>query len=230
MHTFFSQHIENDKIILDEEESRHCTKVMRLTIGTSLWVIDGKGNRYTCAIETAGKRVSLDILETKFQSQKSTCVVAVSPTKNADRMEWMTEKMVEIGVQKIAFIQTENSERSRLNLGRIEKKAISALKQSGNLWMPELVADQKLNDFIKTDDSEIKLVAHCYEGQKATIGNIISQKQTTILIGPEGDFSETEIKGLINGGYLPTSLGNSRLRTETAAVVACTLINHFTLI
>jgi 16S rRNA (uracil1498-N3)-methyltransferase len=135
--------------------------------------------------------------------------------------------MVEVGLAKLIFIKTEKGERSRLNEKRLMKKAVSALKQSGNLWLPEIQTEVKFKDFLTSDQSEKKFVAHCFDQEKTVLTKGLGVQSVSVLIGPEGDFSQGEVEMASAAGYEQLSLGIPRYRTETAAVVACTLINHF---
>jgi 16S rRNA (uracil1498-N3)-methyltransferase len=229
MHHFYSTDVSDSHIRLDEEESRHCTKVMRLSLGDEIIVFDGKGKSLLCRITEAKKQVSAEILKTiKDDSIRPlSLTLAVSPTKSSDRMEWMVEKLVELGIARIVFIKTEKGERSRINEIRLFKKAVSAMKQSGNLWLPSIETEVKFKDFIVSDTSEFKYVAHCFNEDKSQIDSQLSDSSISMLIGPEGDFSNTEVNLAQEAGFEPISLGLPRYRTETAAVVACTLINHF---
>ncbi|MBO6516291.1 MAG: 16S rRNA (uracil(1498)-N(3))-methyltransferase [Bacteroidia bacterium] len=229
MHHFFSREIDNDLIRLDEEESRHCVKVMRLGIGSEVLVMDGLGKLYKCEVRTTGKRVELNPLEVLANQAEPVfnLTLAVSPTKSADRMEWMLEKLVEVGIQKLVFIKSEKGERSRLNTKRLHKKAVSALKQSGNLWLPTIETEVGFKDFVTSDSSGNKFIAHCFDKDKVQIDGSVPQSDVTVMIGPEGDFSEREIELAQQNGYAPLALGLPRYRTETAALVACTLLNHF---
>ncbi|MFT5725727.1 MAG: 16S rRNA (uracil1498-N3)-methyltransferase [Bacteroidia bacterium] len=229
MHHFFSQEISDNKIVLSEEESRHCIKVMRLNIGDEIRVFNGQGQTYMCSIQTKGKYVEaqvIEVLQTE-DAPKLKLTLAVSPTKSADRMEWMVEKLVEIGVFRLVFIRTEKGERSRINEKRLVKKAVSALKQSGNLWLPIIETNVNFKDFIENESSETKFIAHCFDKDKAQINRAMLSKSACILIGPEGDFSVTEVDLATKAGFQPLSLGLPRYRTETAAIVSSTLINHF---
>ncbi len=229
MHHFYSTDIDGSRITLNEEESRHCIKVMRLSIGDQVMVFDGNGRQYQCTISETGKTVHLSVNEIvkEESAPQLTLTLAVSPTKSSDRMEWMLEKMVEIGLARIVFIKTEKGERSRLNEKRLMKKAVSALKQSGNLWLPEIQTEVKFKDFLQSDNSDTKFVAHCFNQEKTQLSGNLNTSSISVLIGPEGDFSQSEVHMASEAGYTQLSLGIPRYRTETAAVVACTLINHF---
>ncbi len=229
MHHFFSQELHQNRFVLSEEESRHCVKVMRLSMHDQIKVYDGKGKIYVCEITGTGKRVEATIIEVlEDQSEPSlSLTLAVSPTKSADRMEWMMEKLVEIGIAKVVFIKTEKGERSRINLKRLEKKAVSALKQSGNLWLPVIETEVRFKTYVETEQAQNKFVAHCFDKVKAQITKGLEGNTVAVMIGPEGDFSEAEVNQANAAGFVPLSLGLPRYRTETAAVVASTLLTHF---
>lgn len=229
MHQFYSTNIEADEILLSEEESKHCTRVLRLGVGDNVVVFDGKGGEYQCQIIDDGRQVRLAILKQIHEPSEPTwkLTIAVSPTKSADRMEWMLEKLVEIGLYRIVFIQTEKGERARLNVKRLHKKAVSAMKQSGNRWLPLIETEVRFKDFLSWDVSETKYIAHCFEKEKSDIKTGSKTASVSMLIGPEGDFSMDEVNRAISSGYQPVSLGLQRYRTETAALVAGTLLNHF---
>ncbi|HVD97149.1 MAG TPA: 16S rRNA (uracil(1498)-N(3))-methyltransferase [Cytophagaceae bacterium] len=217
------------ELSLSEEESLHATKVLRLKEGDHISLLDGKGHRYEAElIKANAKKCSFKILET-FEEQKKRSYslhLAVAPTKNIDRIEWFVEKAVEIGIDEISFLQCEHSERKNINTERIEKIAVSALKQSMNLYLPvihELVPYKK---FISEKRDEHCFIAHLEEGDRKVFKQeIIDKERILILIGPEGDFSKEEIQLALAHGYIPVTLGESRLRTETAALAACFICN-----
>jgi 16S rRNA (uracil1498-N3)-methyltransferase len=229
MHHFYSHDITDSIVTLNEEESRHSIKVMRLSIGDEIMVFDGLGKALRCAIASSGKIVTANVLSVEREETKPvfSLTLAISPTKSADRMEWMMEKLVEIGVTRVVFIKTEKGERSRINEKRILKKAVSALKQSGNLWLPQIETEVKFNDFIEREKTKHKFIAHCFDKAKYQINGGLKGEAVCVCIGPEGDFSETEVNAASALGFAPISLGLPRYRTETAAVVAGTLFNHF---
>lgn len=230
MQYFYSTQITNDSIFLDAEETQHATRVLRKSVGDEIYVLDGKGSCFLASIQSIGKEIKAEIISVhQVQAQPPLKLhLAVSPTKKADRMEWMVEKMVEIGVHQISFINTEKGERSKLNLERMEKKVCSAMKQSGGLWMPQIQQNIKFANFLDTESSTTRLIAHCFDDKKNNVdGKLGTSNSVCVLIGPEGDFSKKEVAAAIGKGFIPISLGESRLRTETAAVVACTLVNHF---
>ncbi|MBO7100949.1 MAG: 16S rRNA (uracil(1498)-N(3))-methyltransferase [Bacteroidales bacterium] len=222
---------------LDPEESRHAVRVLRMREGDELNVTDGRGNLYLCNIVDADDRAcSVDVAETlsTFHFPLSTLHLAVAPTKNPSRMEWLVEKAVEIGVGEITLLQCDHSERSFLKTDRLEKLAVSAMKQSLHTVLPKINPTVKLSDWLNSQlstlNSQLKFIAHCEADKPRTplAAALKPGKDVVVLIGPEGDFSEEEIALALACGFQPVSLGPSRLRTETAAlyaVVAFNLIN-----
>lgn len=218
---FFSNQIKEDLIRLNPEETAHATKVLRIKNGDTLFVTDGIGNLYHCKYLSNHKKEALaQIISSENHSQRdySGLHLAVAPTKNIARYEWMIEKATEIGVGQITPLICHHSERKTLNSDRLEKIAISAMKQSLKTIIPKINPPILFSDFFQPNH----LVAHLKkDGTSIQLKNITKTEEMTILIGPEGDFSEKEIE---NAG-LTISLGNNRLRTETAALVACTIYN-----
>lgn len=215
---------------LPEEEARHCVRVLRLGEGSEIDLTDGKGNFHKAVIEQANpKHCLVSIAETipqpplwPFQLH-----IAVAPTKNIDRMEWFAEKATEIGINAITCLNCRYSERRELKKERIEKILISAMKQSLKATLPELTGMTDFKTFVKQPFNGKKFIAHCEEGEKSLLKQVCQPGENVlILIGPEGDFSTEEIKLACEEGFIPISLGESRLRTETAALVACQTI-HF---
>ncbi len=225
MQLFYAPDIQ-EKQSLEAEEARHCIKVLRHKVGDMIYVIDGKGNRYHCQIVAYKKNIcELLILDTvHFTNPHEHIHLAIAPTKNADRMEWMIEKVTEIGIGSIQFLQCQHSERKHFKTDRLEKKAISAMKQSLKWHLPVLHTIQSYDDFIAqdTDAYSNKCIAYVSETDTPHLFNAAkTQEAVLVLIGPEGDFSSDEIKSAVQNGFTPVSLGDSRLRTETAAIVAC---------
>lgn len=221
---FYSNNISNEVIILEDQEAAHCALVLRKKVGDVIYVMDGKGNRYKCGIDAVSKRdVKCSILETESKPKSEHITIAIAPTKNRDRLEWMVEKLVEIGVEAIILMNTKNTERSRTNLERLEKKAVSAVKQSLRFYIPE-IKEMDFKDAIKLDIQK-KFIAHCYEEQSKSSSQSTNKSTTNqlILIGPEGDFTKEEVELAFTSGFIGLDLGEYRLRTETAAVVAVTL-------
>lgn len=213
--------------VLNPEESQHCCKVLRLKTRDSILIIDGKGNSYEAEInEPHRKKTSFKIIKniSSLNKPKHHIHLAIAPTKSMDRMEWLIEKATEIGIQEISFIQTSNSERKILKTERLLKKAISAMKQSQNLFLPQINELESFKSFInKKHTGEKKYLAYVEKNNPPEhLKSLIKAKeQALILIGPEGDFDTTEIKQALDNQYISISLGANTLRTETAALVAC---------
>lgn len=230
MNIFYEPGIKNT-LKLSEEESRHAIKVLRLTAGDLLYVVDGKGGYFKTQVSNAHeKRCELRILEEfpEFGKRDFYIHIAIAPTKNLDRIEWMVEKCVEIGVDEISFLQSRYSERKEIKIARIEKIAIGAMKQSLKAFLPKLNEMVRFEQFLKSDNFSgvQKFIAHLEESERKLLHHEIKTKEKyCILIGPEGDFSKEEISQAIASGFNPVSLGESRLRTETAGIVACHTLN-----
>ena len=218
---FYSQHIEGEFLHLKDQEAAHCVLVLRKKPGDRIVVIDGSGNRYTGVIDKVSKRdVECQIIKTEHFPLPTTVTLAVAPTKNRDRLEWMIEKVVEIGVKRIVLMSTQNSERHKVNTERLYKKAIAATKQSLRVHLPEIV-EMKFSDVLSLE-AQTKRIAHCREDQPR--GTAKSKEgEVLLLIGPEGDFTSQEIDEAIAAGFIGLDLGQFRLRTETAAIVATAL-------
>lgn len=220
---FYTQSISGVSLSLEDQEAAHCSLVLRKKVGEIIYVIDGKGNRYKSRIESVSKNVvACSILETDTRTQTENITIAIAPTKNKDRLEWMVEKLVEIGVERIVLMNTKNTERTRTNINRLEKKAISAVKQSLRFYIPEIVVMEYV-DVLKIE-ATAKYIAHCYPEQSKSACRLLDNKSTDtlILIGPEGDFTTQEVEQAFKLGFQGLDLGEFRLRTETAAIVAVT--------
>ena len=228
MHTFYTPDIAV-KAELPEEEAAHCLRVLRLTIGDEVRLTDGKGYFYKAVIDAiAGKRCQVKVLETIFQDPlwKGHLHLAMAPTKNIDRTEWFAEKATEIGFDELSFLNCRFSERKVIKPERIEKIVVSAVKQSLKARKPKVNDMIDFDKFVKQDFKGQKFIAHCYEGEKPLLRDVLdSQADALVLIGPEGDFSREEVALAESCGFQPISLGKSRLRTETAALVAVHLMN-----
>ena len=229
MHVFYTPNIDKAHE-LPEEESQHCTRVLRLTSGDEIMLTDGKGSFYKATITaTNNKRCLFEINETIYQEPlwKGHLHIAMAPTKNMDRNEWFTEKATEIGIDELTFLNCRYSERKVIKNERIEKIIISGIKQSLKARVPLLNGLTDFKSFIKQDFDGQKFIAHCYdENDKVYLKDVLNKNENVlILIGPEGDFSEEEVKLAKENGFKAISLGNSRLRTETAALVACHTFN-----
>ncbi len=219
---------------LDAEESRHAVRVLRLREGDELNVTDGRGNLYRCRIVTSDDRACvIEAAEQEFSVLHSPFSIhlAVAPTKNPSRMEWLVEKAVEIGVGEITLLNCDHSERTFLKTDRLEKLAVSAMKQSLHTLLPEIHPAVSLRDWLNSQfsivNSQLKFIAHCEADKPRTplATALTPGKDAVVLIGPEGDFSPEEIALALDCGFQPVSLGPSRLRTETAALYAVTAFN-----
>ncbi len=215
---------------LPEEESQHAIRVLRLQAGDHIELIDGKGGYYKAEIIFPHhKRCEVRILETQteFHKRPYHLHIAIAPTKNIERLEWFAEKATEIGIDEITPVICRFSERKIIKHDRLEKILISAMKQSLKAYLPKLNEQCTFEQFLKRTDPGQRFIAHCYdENSKKLLSSLYVPKQNaTILIGPEGDFSPEEVEQALKAGFVPVSLGESRLRTETAGVVACHTVN-----
>jgi 16S rRNA (uracil1498-N3)-methyltransferase len=224
MHLFYIPAITSGTVILPEEESKHALRVLRLQAGDQVALVDGTGGYYQASIQEAHpKKCQLRITaaQQQYGLRPYQVQVAVAPTKNLDRMEWFVEKATEIGIDDIFFLTCERSERKQLNTERLEKIVVSAMKQSLKAYKPRLHPLQPWKDFLARCDPRHTYIAHLEEHNRQALHQIAVPEKCCILIGPEGDFSLKEITLAYEKGIKPVTLGNSRLRTETAALVAC---------
>ena len=216
---------------LPEEEAAHCLRVLRLSQGDKITLTDGKGYFYEAQISVASaKRCSVSILNKTFQPfyWRGHLHLAMAPTKNMDRTEWFAEKATEIGIDEISFLNCRFSERKVLKVERIEKIVVSAVKQSLKARKPQINEMTSFDKFVRQDFPGDKFIAHCYAGEKPLLKDVLSnEKDTLVLVGPEGDFSPEEVELALSCGFRPVSLGMSRLRTETAALVAAHVMNLY---
>lgn len=222
MRLFFDENIaESATHILNEEESKHIIRVLRLGQGDNIGILDGKGNQYICEIaDPHPKRCMVEIKEKISKPEPSPAIhIAIAPTKQMERIEWFMEKATEIGITEITLFTSDNSERVKINEDRLLKKLISAMKQSQRLHLPKLNIIKSFKELI--DQYPTGLIAHCYEGEKSTIAEQFKSLNGPILIGPEGDFTMNEVEQALSSGYKPITLGDNRLRTETAALYSC---------
>jgi 16S rRNA (uracil1498-N3)-methyltransferase len=209
-------------VLLDPQEALHITKVFRKRDGDKVEFTDGMGTLYSAELVVEGKKTSARFMEiVRKDDVEHPLQLAVCPTKNNERLEWFVEKAVEIGIGRILLVEAEHSERVHLKLDRLHKIAVSAMKQSLKLRLPEIVPIESFNDVVNQCATEIKCIAHCYDTEKKLLRDaLLKNSSATILIGPEGDFSKKEVEQAVQNGFIPVSLGTSRLRTETAALVA----------
>lgn len=221
MHLFYNPHIQDDHFVLEEQESKHAIRVLRLVRGDRVILVDGKGGWYEAIItDDHPKRCSLKI-ENSIMGYKPLSYelhLAVAPTKNLDRFEWFLEKACEIGVSEITPLICRRSERRQLKPERLEKILVSAMKQSLRAYKPVLHQSTTLEDFLKTERRGTLGIAHCYPMDRLGINDLEPSGSYTLMVGPEGDFTEEELEASLKAGYVPFHLGSSRLRTETAAV------------
>lgn len=232
MQLFYNAEISplTESFSFDREESKHIIKVLRKKNDDILFVTNGLGFLFTTKIILASdSKCTVEIVSYEQATPAATQLhLAVAPTKMNDRYEWFLEKATEIGIQEITPIICDRSERKVINRERYEKILLSAMKQSNTLFLPKLNPAIAFKDFIKQKNEGLQLIAHCEETNKKTLKSVLNTKtNVTVLIGPEGDFSEKEIDLALAQHYIPVSLGNTRLRTETAAVVACHSVVFF---
>lgn len=225
MHIFYTPDISSNEYILTEEESKHCTRVLRLKTQDIVYLVDGIGGFYSARIIDDNPKkckVSVYHTEKEYGKRNYKLTMAVAPTKNIERFEWFLEKATEIGVDRIIPFYSQQSERKIIKADRLNKIIESAMKQSKSAYHPVLENIISFNELISKDFKGIKLIAHCLEGEKVLLKNAVNKNNDIIiLIGPEGDFNIDEIRKAKLKEYTEISLGNNRLRTETAGIVAC---------
>ncbi|WP_426492186.1 16S rRNA (uracil(1498)-N(3))-methyltransferase [Hymenobacter sp. 102] len=223
-HTFFAPDLTTAPThTLPEDESKHAVRVLRLTEGDAVVLVNGQGGVFGAEVAEANpKRCQLRIVQPRQMARRPYHVhLAVAPTKNLDRMEWLVEKATEVGVDQITFLRCARSERRELKLERLEKIAVSALKQSGQAWLPQLTELTDFGRFLPTVTPETTFIAHLEDGERTPLARVAGLATgCCILIGPEGDFTPQEIEAAFACGVRPVTLGASRLRTETAALAA----------
>ncbi|WKL49899.1 16S rRNA (uracil(1498)-N(3))-methyltransferase [Flavobacterium pectinovorum] len=232
MQLFYNPNIDEttETFSFDKEESRHIIKVLRKKDSDILHVTNGLGLVFETEITLASdnKCIVVVLSITKSPEPKFRLHLAVAPTKMNDRFEWFLEKATEIGIQEITPIFCDRSERKVVNKERFEKIILSAMKQSNETYLPKLNEAISFKEFIKQKNEGLQLIAHCEETDKKSLKEVLKPNENvTLLIGPEGDFSEKEIALAIENNFQPVMLGNTRLRTETAAVVACHSVVFF---
>lgn len=228
MWIFYCPDIKSD-MELPQEEAGHCIRVLRLKEGDVIRLADGRGSFHDARITAVtGKRCFVHIVHSEQQPPlwKGTVHIAVAPTKLMDRNEWFVEKAVEIGVDRITFLDTDHSERDVIKMERIEKIAVSAMKQSQKATLPVLEGMTKFRELLARPFDGDRFIAHCDEGPRVHLADaLVPGHDSMVLIGPEGDFSKAEIDMALKAGFKPVSLGDSRLRTETAALASVLMMN-----
>lgn len=216
---------------LPEEEARHALRVLRLQSGDEMFLMDGAGTFYRAEVSmVSGKHCLYTITETLPQQKTwhGHIHLGIAPTKMMERMEWMAEKATEVGMDALSFLHCRFSERKAIRTDRIDKIVVSAVKQSRKAVKPEVSELTDFRDFVMAERPGRKFIAHCYneiarQDFFASLGQIPVDEEVTILVGPEGDFAIDEVKLALEHGYVSVSLGNSRLRTETAGLMAVTM-------
>jgi 16S rRNA (uracil1498-N3)-methyltransferase len=225
---FYQPLIPEGVLHLDSEESKHCVRVLRKEKGDIIRVTDGKGFFYDVRITKPDAReCAFEVVERIEEPSKEYSIhIAISPTKNADRLEWFVEKTVELGIDSITFIACKNTERPFIKLERLEKVAISAMKQSLKASFPRMNDLTKFSDFVKGAKEKSKFIAHVDANNPVHLKDTApSSTSSLVLIGPEGDFSHEELSLANAEGFKKVSLGPSRLRTETAGIASCHILN-----
>ena len=240
MEIFYSKDIDGTTVRLNAEESAHCVKVLRHREGDEIAVMDGAGTLLWCRLDDASSKEAVATVvrrEPGFGGHPYRLTLAVCPTKNMDRYEWMAEKATEFGVDEIVPVIGERSERKVCKTERLERIVLSAAKQSLKAAVPHVAQPLSVMDFIASfapgasfDRGEpLKLIAYCFEGEKLSIREALeasTQRDVVVLIGPEGDFSPREVAAAIKAGFKPVHLGASRLRTETAALASAAALYY----
>lgn len=227
MHLFFQPNLESNTLFLSEEESKHCVRVLRLRKGQIVHLADGKGTEAVASIaDDHPKRCELTIEERKQHPPAISyrLHIRLAPTKNTERVEWFVEKAVEAGISSIGFIETQHTERTKMNMERLEKIAVSAMKQSKQWHLPTLLPVTPFKEALQQlPQDALKIIAWCEQPETTFIQKAFNptQKELAILIGPEGDFTAAETAAAASAGCKPVSLGPTILRTETAALFAC---------
>ena len=228
MNLFYNPGIPGDTFYLDEQESKHAVRVLRLSRGDTVHLVDGRGGWYEATIEDDNPR-NCQLRVVSFTPEYRPLLyrlhMAVSPIKSMDRFEWFLEKATEIGISEITPLLCHRTERKQVKSERLEKIIISAMKQSMKAYKPVLHPAESLDSFLSVRREGILGVAHCLPSRRTGIAELTSGNEFTFLVGPEGDFTEHEVHAAEGSGYIPFHMGDSRLRTETAAVFACSAVH-----
>ncbi len=222
---FFAPDIESSDT-LPESDSQHAVRVLRMKVGDTIEVVDGKGHRFLCRLmDPHPKHAVVEVIERIAlpPAWSNKIIIGIAPTKHLDRMEWVVEKLTEIGVNRIVPLRCRHSERKELKRERLEKIAVSAMKQSLKATLPTIDEMTDFKRFVTSIKTQQRFIAYCDDTVKRRLfaKEYQANTDTTILVGPEGDFSAEEVKLALDNGFIPITLGDNRLRTETAAIVAC---------
>jgi 16S rRNA (uracil1498-N3)-methyltransferase len=221
MQLFYTPNITGDTLVLEEQESKHAIRVLRLEQGDTVILIDGEGGWYEAVIQDDHPKrclLSISSYTENYKPLPYKLHIAISPTKNMDRFEWFLEKATEIGISKITPLMCHRTERKQVKMDRLDRILVSAMKQSLKAFKPVLSDPVPMDEFLKQDQDGTLGIAHCYPLDRLSLPDLEPSGQYTILVGPEGDFTEEEVNAAIKAGYRPLHLGESRLRTETAGV------------
>lgn len=227
MNLFYQPEIPNGLFTLSQDESKHAIRVLRLTSGDNIDITDGKGVFYEARITNPDlSKCGFEIRTSKVVAPKTFRIhIAIAPTKNTDRIEWFVEKAVELGVDQISFILCANSERKSMKTDRLEKLAISAMKQSRQAWLPQLIPLLPFKEVLNSSSKQ-KFIAFVDSQNPQHLKSAAKPGgEVLVLIGPEGDFSKEELQSAQDHGFQKVSLGSNRLRTETAGLAACHILN-----
>lgn len=230
MFLFFAYNFDGSTAFLDQNETIHCKNVLRKKVGEKIYITDFKGKIFRAVINSFHKKET-QLSELKLYASENPprfkIHVAIAPTKNISRIEWLIEKLTEIGIQEISFIKCKNSERKNIKIERLNKIVCAAAKQSLKTYLPDLNELCEFNKFIHQEYSAEKYIAHCHDAEKTNFNAYLNKQQDIlIMIGPEGDFDLNEIESALDKGFKAISLGKERLRTETAALTACILAKY----
>lgn len=227
MELFYTNNVEGNKLFLSGDDHIHCTKSLRHGPGDQISITDGQGNLYGAVIESVARNESVCNIISKMHTPHHfpALGIAITPTKNVARIEWFVEKAIEVGISEILLFRSSRTERKHINPERINKIAISAMKQSQQLWLPQISVFDDYSQMIRyATKYQDKFIAHC-SGPTASLSELtIGSQSSLVLIGPEGDFTNDEINLALQSGYTSVSLGDTRLRTETAGLVALILL------
>ncbi|MFM9009167.1 MAG: RsmE family RNA methyltransferase [Bacteroidota bacterium] len=222
MHRCYVPRLSESELVIDADEAHHMVHVLRMGEGDQVSLFDGRGGRAPAVISFSSKRETrvLPGQIERLPLPERNLHLAVAPTKNQDRLEWLAEKACEIGLRSFIPVLCRHSERKHLNMERIRKVVLSATRQSGGFWLPECPDPVTFESLVRNRPPGAAFIAHCREGARVSLKTISEAEEAVVLIGPEGDFHEQEIAMAMEFGFNPLSLGDKRLRTETAALVA----------
>jgi 16S rRNA (uracil1498-N3)-methyltransferase len=227
MHRCYVPRLSESELIIDADEAHHMMHVLRMGEGDQVELFDGQGGVASAVISFSSKRETRVLpgqIEHNALPARS-FHLAVAPTKNQDRIEWLVEKACEIGIRSFIPVLCRHSERKHVNMERIRKVVLSATRQSGGYWLPECPEPMTFESFVRNRPAGVAFIAHCRDGERVPLKSISVEENALVLIGPEGDFHEEEIALALESGFNPLSLGDKRLRTETAALVATVAFN-----